>query len=131
MKFISPRVHGLLDYVVAALLVCSPWLFGFNYGSSETIVPVALGGFTIIYSLFTQYVRGVFPLLPFRGHLALDCLQALLLGISPWLFNFWQQVYWPHIVIAVMELTVVLSTKTTNHYDVHQLTISKKQIHHP
>jgi hypothetical protein len=48
MKFISVKLHGYLDYTVALLLIVSPWVFGFYRGGAETIVPVAMGVFTML-----------------------------------------------------------------------------------
>jgi hypothetical protein len=36
MRMIPTRVHGVLDYLVGALLVAAPWLFDFNRGGAET-----------------------------------------------------------------------------------------------
>ena len=35
MRIISTRVHGVVDYVGGALLVVSPWLFGFADGGAQ------------------------------------------------------------------------------------------------
>jgi hypothetical protein len=112
MKFISVKLHGYLDYTVALLLIVSPWVFGFYRGGAETIVPVAMGVFTMLYSLVTKYQLGVVPLISFRMHLTLDALQAVFLAISPMLFGFAYFVYWPHVIFAVGELAVVLATQT-------------------
>ena len=38
MRFISTRVHGILDYLMGPLLIASPWLFDFDNGGAETWV---------------------------------------------------------------------------------------------
>ena len=48
MRFIPTKVHGILDYVVGALLAVSPWLFQFNRGGAETWIPVLLGAGAIL-----------------------------------------------------------------------------------
>jgi len=30
MKVISPKAHGVMDYLVGIVLLASPWLFNFN-----------------------------------------------------------------------------------------------------
>lgn len=42
-RFIPPRIHGMADYLLGALLVLPPWLFGFADGGAEARVPVVLG----------------------------------------------------------------------------------------
>jgi hypothetical protein len=111
MKFISTAVHGMLDYFVAVLLIVLPWLVDFN--GPQLYVPVALGIATLVYSLLTDYERGVWPLISMRGHLALDILNGLILAASPWLFHFSDITWLPYLLGGVMEIIVVLFTQTS------------------
>jgi hypothetical protein len=111
MQVIPTRVHGILDYVVGVLLIAAPWLFQFNHGGAETWVPVALGAATILYSLCTDYERGVLRLVPMEVHLGLDLMSAVLLAVSPWLFGFRDLVWAPHVVIALVEICTVLLSR--------------------
>ena len=43
MRFLSTRVHGMMDYLTGGLLIIAPWLFGFADGSAAQWVPVVLG----------------------------------------------------------------------------------------
>src|SRR4051812_47089567 len=88
MRVIPTRVHGVLDYVVGALLIAAPWLFHFNEGGAETWVPVVLGAGAILYSLCTDYELGLLRLIPMATHLMLDLGSGVLLALSPWLFGF-------------------------------------------
>jgi hypothetical protein len=112
-KLISTRIHGIIDYATATLLIISPWLFGFA-GTSQaaTVVPVILGFSILGYSLCTNYELGIKPLVSMHTHLRLDIIGGVLLAISPWLFRFNELVYFPHLVIGLMEIGVVLMTKT-------------------
>jgi hypothetical protein len=74
---------------------------------------VILGVSALVYSLLTNYELGLFKVLPFRGHLALDVMSGVLLVLSPWLFQFADQVWVPHLVLGVVELGAVLMTRTT------------------
>ena len=112
-RFISIRVHGLLDYLVGLLLIAAPWVFNFARGGAETWVPVALGAGALLYSLFTDYEFGVAKRLPMGTHLTLDLLSGILLAASPWLFGFSEFVYVPHLVLGVLEVGAALMTKTT------------------
>jgi len=111
MKVISPKAHGVMDYLVGIVLLASPWLFGFAYGGPETAVPVTLGIVTLVYSLFTAYEMGAVKLLSFRAHLVLDALSGLFLIASPWLFNFNERVMWPHVIFGILEVGVVIMTQ--------------------
>ena len=110
MKIISTRVHGVLDYLVGALLIASPWLFDFARGGAETWVPVVLGAGTIIYSLLTDYELGVSKTFSMKTHLGLDAMSGVFLAISPWLFGFNEYVYLPHLILGILELIAVWMT---------------------
>ena len=110
MKMISSQVHGILDYVVSVILIASPWLFGFHNEGAQTIIPVGLGITTILYSLVTRYEYSVAKVLLFSTHLIIDGVSGVFLLVSPWIFNFHNEVYLPHVIFGVLELTVVALT---------------------
>lgn len=110
---ITRRTHGVLDYLVALVLIFSPLLLGMERGSVEARVPVMLGWATLAYSLLTRYELGVFKVLPFGAHLALDGLSGIVLAISPWLFQFSDRIWVPHLVLGLAELGVVAMTRAT------------------
>jgi hypothetical protein len=111
MQVIPTRVHGMLDYLVGALLVASPWLFDFHWGGAETWVPIVLGVSAILYSMCTNYELGLFRLIPMPTHLMLDLASGLLLALSPWLFSFSDRVWVPHVVIGFIEISTALMTR--------------------
>lgn len=112
MKIISTRMHGVLDYLVSAFLIASPWIFGFANGDIEMWLPIIIGVATIIMSLFTDYELGVVKMLGWRMHLMMDTLTGLLLAISPWLFGFSDEVWAPHLIVGLLEIGVVLMSST-------------------
>jgi hypothetical protein len=103
----TSRVHGILDYLVALLLIVAPYLFGFANGGPEQIVPQALGAMIILLSLLTAYEVSLVKLIPYRVHLMIDAVQALFLLVSPWLLGYADRIWWPHVLVAVVEMVVV------------------------
>lgn len=112
MRFISTRVHGVLDYLMGMVLIAAPWLLGFADNTAATWVPVLLGVGVIVYSLFTNYELGVFRGISMRGHLWLDAISGIFLAASPWLFGFSDYVSTPHVVLGVLEVLAALTTRT-------------------
>ena len=112
MRFIGSIAHGTLDYLVAMLLIASPWLLNFYNGGAETWVPVCLGTATVIYSLITRYELGIYKVIPFKMHLGLDLLSGLVLALSPWLFGFVEMVFLPHVLFGLMEMGTAAMTRT-------------------
>ena len=113
MQIIPTRVHGMMDYLVGALLIAAPWLFNFDHGGAETWVPVVLGAGAIVYSLFTDYEMGAVRRIPMPTHLMLDLASGVLLALSPWLFGFADTVRTPHLVIGLIEIGTALMTQRT------------------
>lgn len=110
MRFLSTRVHGVLDYAVGLLLVFLPRLFGFQTGGYEEKIPVILGVSAIAYSLITRYEYGLFKVLPFKLHLGLDVASGLVLASSPWLFGFADRVWGPHLCFGLFEIVAAAIT---------------------
>ena len=126
MKFIETKTHGYLDYIVGALLIAAPWIFDFDRGGAETWVPVIVGAGTILYSLLTDYEMGASRKISMRTHLTLDLIGGALLAASPWIFDFDEYVWQPHLIVGLLEIGVSLFTKLhpTNERAHHHRTAS-------
>lgn len=113
MRFIGTRAHGYIDYIVGVLLIAAPWIFQFYRGEAESWVPIILGASIILYSLLTDYELGVSRTISMRTHLALDVLGGIFLAVSPWLFDFADYIWEPHVIVGVLETAIALMTKRT------------------
>lgn len=116
MKIIGRKTHGCLDYLVGGILIASPWLFSFYGGGMESWIPITLGAGAVFYSLVTDYELGVAGIIPMRIHLIIDMLSGVLLAVSPWLFGFADLVFWPHLVIGIIEIVVPILTNPGSQY---------------
>ena len=112
MRFISTRTHGVLDYVVGALLIVVPYILGFADGTAAQWVPQLLGLVAIGGALMTDYELGVVRVIPLPVHLMIDIGSGALLALSPWLFGFSDRVFWPHLLVGIMEIGAGLTTRT-------------------
>jgi hypothetical protein len=112
MRILPTRIHGVIDYAVGLLLIALPYLFGFATGGPKHWIPVALGAGAIAYSLITRYELGAFGLLSMPVHLGLDVASGVLLASSPWLFGFANEVFWPHMIVGLMEIATASITQT-------------------
>ncbi|MGG5887170.1 SPW repeat domain-containing protein [Falsiroseomonas sp. HC035] len=83
MRFIPTRIHGVLDYLMGALLIVVPYLLGFADGTAAQWVPQILGAGAIIYSLLTNYEHSAVRVIPMPMHLVLDTGSGVLLAASP------------------------------------------------
>src|ERR671910_1979668 len=112
MRFIPTRVHGVLDYVTAGVLIAAPSLLNFRKDGMQRWLPIALGVGTIGYSLLTDYELGLFKVIPMPMHVALDAANGALLAASPWLFGFAEEVSAPHLGLGLFEIVVTASSQT-------------------
>jgi len=114
MRFIPTRVHGVLDYLTAGVLIAGPSMLRLRQNGMQRWLPVALGIGTISYSLLTDYELGLFKLIPMPMHLALDAANGALLAASPWLFGFAEETSAPHLGLGLFEILVTASSQSTS-----------------
>jgi len=112
MKFISTKTHGILDYTIGLLLILLPFLMQFEISNPESTVLFVLGAIMLMMALLTQYELGLIRLVPMPLHLTGDIIAGGLLTFSPWLFNFYERVYVPHLIIGILEIIAALMTYT-------------------
>ena len=98
--------------MVGALLIVVPYLLGSADGTAAQWVPQLLGLVAIGGAMMTDYELGVLRVIPMPVHLGIDIASGVLLAASPWLFGFADRVFWPHLVVGVMEIGAGLMTRT-------------------
>lgn len=112
MRFIPTRIHGILDYLVGIVLIAAPWLFDFNRGGAETWIPVVVGIAVLLQTIMTDFEVGLVRTIPMRTHLTMDLLIGVFLAVSPWLFDFADYVWTPHVIFGVFSILASLTTHT-------------------
>jgi hypothetical protein len=89
MRFITPSIHARLDYPVALALMALPVLLGLG-GSNPlalTISPL-VGLAAFLLTVFTDHELGVFRVLPYKLHLAVDLTVGVLFLVLPFALGF-------------------------------------------
>jgi hypothetical protein len=110
MRFIPTRIHGVLDYMSALLLMAAPWIFNFDTGGPEQWTAVGAGVVILLMSLCTRYELGAAKMVSMPTHLTMDFILGALLAASPWIFGFNDVVYMPHLVMGIFEMGAALMT---------------------
>lgn len=86
-KPISARVHGVLDYAVAAVFLNAPMVFGFQHTTASRIA-YWLTGIHLLLTACTDFPLGPFKWIPFRIHGAIELVAGLFVLVAPWIFGF-------------------------------------------
>jgi hypothetical protein len=111
-------VHGIFDYIGGIALIACPFIFGFySMGGIAVILPIVLGIGLILYSLLTNYERGLPALkfIPMPVHLVLDFVAAAFLVVAPFLFGLANQglnVWLPFVIAGVGVILLVIVSQT-------------------
>jgi len=113
MRFITPDFHAIMDYIVAILLVISPFTLDFYNAGPETLVPVSLGLLGLFITPLTNFRFAFVRAIPLKWNLIYDFIAGAFLLLSPWLFDFYSHVYMPHVVFGAIQIAESLLTATS------------------
>ena len=114
MRFIPTKVHGVMDYVYALVLLFIPTIFHFSSNDAATYVMDVVSSAVFTYSLFTKYELGLFKNISMHIHLILDVVFGALLATSLWIFGFADDVYKPHLFFGLFAIAAALFSKVTS-----------------
>lgn len=116
MKFLSPRVHTVIGFIVGIILIFAPNIFDFNeIGGAAVLIPRILG---IIILLSELSVKGSFSgigAVPMKLHLGMDVVIGLFLALSPFLFGFSDletKAWVPHLIVGLLVALYAVFTRT-------------------
>ncbi|HEY0134727.1 MAG TPA: hypothetical protein VGB85_11620, partial [Nannocystis sp.] len=76
MNFLSPRIHGILDYLTAGVFALAP-MFLQAEGSQVAILSCyVVAGTLLVLSLLTRYPLGALRVVPFPVHGGIEVFTA-------------------------------------------------------
>ena len=115
LKFLSPTVHGYIDYLAAIALIVAPFfVIPAEAPAIATWLSIAAGSALIIYSLITDYSVSARRAIPFPVHLAIDFIAGVIFLITPFVLDFsviTELYYW---VMGSAIILVVFFTNATS-----------------
>jgi hypothetical protein len=110
--FISTKFYGYFNYLLAITLIASPWLFGFNNGSSAALlIPIYFGWLQLIMAIFVNNEGGIIKQFPMPTHLVLDVFMGFIIMVSPWLWAFDKEEFLPQFILGLVLFCLGLFTK--------------------
>jgi hypothetical protein len=105
-------LHGVVEYVAAALFIVAPFVFGFDSGAA-TAVAIVTGVGVLILTSTTAMSTGIVKSLPIPVHVLVDFIGAAFMIAAPFLFGFSDETAPTafFIVVGVAHLLVSIATR--------------------
>ena len=120
-RIITPRVHGLLDYMSAIVLILAPSVLELNEVSPYAYwLSVIAGVILILYSLMTDYDFSIGMLIPLKTHLVIDFSAGVLFILWPFIFDFTGLALAYYLVMGFGILLVVGLTQSDEESQLNQ-----------
>ena len=115
MNTISPRIHGLLDFIAVIFFLVAPTIFGFT--GLPMILAYSLGVVHLIITLITSFPVGLTPVIPFPVHGWIELVVSVTLIVLPWLLGFSEVTGARnfYVLIGALLLVVWIVTHYTGH----------------
>ena len=111
MKIISPAVHGVLDYLVALVLIVAPFVLHLGGESPVAFwLSLAAGVGLVVYSVLTNYRNSLVKLIPFKTHLIFDFSAGAVFVAAAFLIPAHGTAFTFFLVMGVAVMAVVLLT---------------------
>ncbi|WP_430908147.1 SPW repeat domain-containing protein [Maribacter sp. 2-571] len=108
MKFVTKRIHAFLDYPVAIALMVLPFLLGLGGTNSMALyLSLIVGIAAFVLTVLTDHHLGIVRVVPYKMHLTVDFLVAVLFVIAPFIFSFQGIDAYYYWVNGIAVLTVV------------------------
>ena len=108
VRFVTQKIHAMLDYPVAISLLAIPFLLGLGESRPLALwLSVGTGVAAFILTLLTDHETGVFRVLPYSLHLAVDFVVGVVFLTAPTAFGFAGVDAWFYWANAAAVLTVV------------------------
>ena len=77
-------VHGVIEYLAAALFIAAPFLFSFE-NDTATAVSIVAGVVVLVVTASTALPTGLIKSIPVQAHAVIDFLLAAVLLAAPFL----------------------------------------------
>lgn len=107
-RFVTKSIHAYLDYPVALGLVAMPFLFGLGAGNMLALwLSVVTGVAAFALTILTDHHLGVFRVLPYSLHLAVDGLVGVAFVAAPLVLGFVGIEFWYYMILGLTVLMVV------------------------
>jgi hypothetical protein len=85
--FVSPQLHGMLDYPLAAILIAGPLVLDFDY-TAATVIALVFGAGATVLAVATAWSTSIVKIIPPLLHGYADTVVTLALIVLPFAVGF-------------------------------------------
>ncbi len=115
IRFVTRKIHALIDYPVAIALMAMPFVLGL--GSSSPLafwLSFTTGVAALLLTLLTDHETGVVRVLPYSVHLAVDFAVGITFAVAPIALGFTgiDAIYYWANALAVLTVVSLHSPQT-------------------
>jgi hypothetical protein len=105
-------VHGIIEYLAAALFIAAPFLLDFQ-DDAATAVSLIVGVIILIVAASTAWTTGLINSIPVQAHVVLDYVIAIFLIAAPFVLGFSDDGTAAafFIVLGVVHLLLTIATR--------------------
>lgn len=112
MRFVTRKIHSILDYPVAISLMAAPFILGIGQSNpAARWLSVATGIAAFVLTLLTDHETGVMRVVPYWMHVAVDRLVGFVFLVAPLVLGFrgFDAAYYWANAAAVLTVTLILA----------------------
>ncbi|MES2275630.1 MAG: SPW repeat protein [Bacteroidota bacterium] len=112
---ISQTFFSYFNYLLAAVMMSSPWLFGFvHIGGAALFFPFMFGWHQLLMAIFSNTKGGMVRVFPIQMHCTLNVITGFVLMVTPWMYGFAGKGVWlPHLVMGAIVFILGMYTKNS------------------
>ena len=89
LRFVTRSVHAYLDYPVAIALMTLPFLLGLGQSNPLALwLSVVTGVAAFVLTVLTDHHLGIWRVLPYKFHLAVDLIVGITFLFAPSVLGF-------------------------------------------
>ncbi|MFA6276662.1 MAG: hypothetical protein WC622_07925 [Pedobacter sp.] len=112
MKIITPKIHVILDYVVALFLIIAPNIVGLS--TTAATFSMVLGGIHFLLTLITIFRGGVVKLVSFPIHGFIELVVSFtlaVLALTVFSKNMTDHFYYAGLAVAIFIVFILTDYK--------------------
>ena len=116
MRFVTQKIHALIDYPVAFSLMGMPFLLKLGASNPMALwLSVGTGVAALALTILTNHETGLIKVIPYSFHVLVDRLVGLTFAVAPFLLHFAgiDAIYYWVNAGAVLAVTFLLNAPET------------------